>query len=198
QIVKGANGFAAFRPHGVSHDEGGQRTAVLEQVNGGPALIRSTICGFTKCRGDVRSSIPDERWPTHTVFSAVDRGRHALAGYRAKLRRRWNLNRAVQGRLHDGAGDRMFGVALDGGSDAKGFILRQTIGYGHRDHTVLAEGQRTRLVEDNHIEMARLFESAPIANEEAAARTQRRRYRHDERHGQSQRVRASDHEDGDD
>ena len=62
------------------------------------------------------------------------------------------------------------------------------------DDAELAARERSRLVEDDRGEVARLLEAAPVADEEAAARAKRRGDRDHQRDGQPERVRAGDHE----
>src|SRR5204863_123866 len=56
--------------------------------------------------------------------------------------------------------------------------------------------QRAGLVEDHGCNQTSLFETTTIPHEQTGARRERCRDRHDQRHGESKRVRTRDYEDG--
>src|SRR5690606_41223002 len=93
------------------------------------------------------------------------------------------------------AGDRMVPVARHGRSNPLCFVLMQLIGDDF-DDAMLAERERARLVEDERVQIPRLLETAPVADEQAATRTERRRDRDHERNRESECVRACDYEHG--
>ncbi len=83
--------------------------------------------------------------------------------------------------------------SLNSGCDPKHFILRNAVGHRHVHNPVLAQCQRSGLVENDGVEQARLFEAAAVADEQTVTCTERRRDGDDQRHRQSQCVRTSDH-----
>ena len=85
-------------------------------------------------------------------------------------------------------------LEFDAGRDAKGFILRQVLRYGHSHDPELAQRQRSCLVENHSVEVPGLLEPTPVPHQKTVAGPQRRGDGHYQRHGQSERVWAGNHQ----
>jgi hypothetical protein len=132
--------------------------------------------------------------PAHVVLSALDRCGDALARDRPEVVGVRYLDRPVLGRIHDAAGDGVLALGLHAGGDAERFLFGQVVRRRDVHDPELAEGERAGLVEDDGVEVARLFEAAAVAHEQSAMRALRRGDGDDQGHGQAERVRAGDNQ----
>jgi hypothetical protein len=86
----------------------------------------------------------------------------------------------------------VFRVALNGGGQRQGVVLRPALGGGHPDHAEFGLGQRAGLVEDDGIDQARLLEGEPVADEDPVASPEGGRDGDDQRDSQAEGMGASD------
>src|SRR5690606_32912616 len=140
------------------------------------------------CNPELSEQIRPADAPRATIHLCLD----AMAGQCSKVLRSGHGKLALHRARQDCARHRMLRVALHGRSNPQSFVLIQLIGYD-LDDAMLAERERARLVEDDRVQIPRLLETAPVADEQAATRTERRRDRNHERNRESECVRACDY-----
>src|SRR5690625_5994788 len=92
--------------------------------------------------------------------------------------------------------DRMLSIALDGSSHAKHLVVGEAIGRGDFNDAMRTERELSCPVKYNRVQKTSLFEAASITHEQAIVCANRRRDRGHQRDGQTQRMRAGDHEHG--
>ncbi len=128
---------------------------------------------------------------------AVHRRLHAAALDGGEVADDGQRQLALGGSLTHGAGNQVFGVALDRRGKSQGIVFLPCLCSHHPYHTELALRQRAGLIEDDHIDVTRGLQRQSIADQDAVAGAQRRGDGHYERHSQPKRMRAGDHQDGD-
>ena len=92
----------------------------------------------------------------------------------------------------------MLGVTLEGGRQSQRPILSPVFRGGDIHNTEFALSQRAGLVEDHHIDLAGSLQRQPVPDQDAVAGPESRRDGNDQWDGKSERVRAGDHEHGND
>ena len=104
--------------------------------------------------------------------------------------------RARSAAAHDGPGERVLAVGLDGGGEAQDVAVADA-GAGDAGDGVVALGERAGLVEQHGVDRAHPLEGEPVLHQDAGPGRDRRRQGDDERDGQTEGVRAGDHQHGD-
>jgi hypothetical protein len=131
------------------------------------------------------------------VLRAIHLGCHTLARDSPEPVRARDVDVPLAGAGHDAPGDGVLGLGLYARGDPKRVLLRRALGYGQVDHPELAQRQRTRLVEDDHVQVSRLLEPAPVPDQQAVLGAHGRGDRDHQGDGQAQGVGARDDQDRD-
>ena len=108
-----------------------------------------------------------------------------------------DAQRLLLGALDDPLRNRVLGIAFDRRRNTKRVVRAQAPVRGDVDDSELTARQRAGLVEHHGGQVARLLETAAIANEQSRLRAQTGGDGRHQRHGEPERVRAGDDEHGD-
>ena len=127
----------------------------------------------------------------HHDLNAPDGGRRALSGSGVGLRGRGNLQAAVQRFPDHGAGQRMVGLALDGGGQGQHLALGVAEA-GQAFQARLPVGQGAGFVKGDGPDMGQRFEGLAALDQQPTPGARRHRRHHGSRHRQQQRTRAAD------
>ena len=128
--------------------------------------------------------------------AAVDGRTCALAGSHLERLRCRDGNSAVGGHRDDRTRDGMLRIALHRRSKPQRIMVGNAVDGAHRKHAELAKRKCSGFVEHDSVDVARILETAPVADEKTGPCAERRRDRDHQRHGEAERMRAGDHQHG--
>ena len=154
------------------------------------AASRTAAAGVSREALQHRRSAHVELSALDDRFDAVTRNRLEPVGLR-------HAQRLLLGALDDPLRNRVLGIAFDRRRDPKRVVRSQAPVRDHVDDPELTPCQGAGLVEHHGGEVARLLETASIADEQSRLRAETGGDGRHQRHGEPERVRAGDDEHGD-
>ena len=162
--VQPANRLRRIRAHGIRHRKGGERPAVLGEVDDALGALGRRCRECLDLGGYLDLVATNEVGAADCQPTSVEIGLHSMAWDCLERSHSRDGEPPLGGTCDDGLGDRVLSVLLDARGELQCLGLPNSGRDAHRDDAMLPERQRTRLVEYHCVEQPRFLEASAIAD----------------------------------
>ena len=197
-LPEAIHGLPAFGTDQVGHAKSRDDLVILEQVDDSVDLVVCLLDKGVEAGRALDVEVFEQVGPADVERTAVVPGAHAAALEGLEIADAGGIDAALLGGATDAAGQGVLGVGLDGCGQGQCILLAPVLDRGHAGHAEFAFGQGAGLVKHDDVDLARLFEGQPVADEDAVLGAHGRGDGDDEGDGQAERVGTGGDEHGGD